>query len=31
MIAPTSWHGVDLVSLPAVKKTVLEFIARVGG
>jgi pimeloyl-ACP methyl ester carboxylesterase len=30
VIAPTSWHGVDLVSLPAVKKTVLEFIARVG-
>jgi len=31
VIAPTSWHGVDLVSLPVVKKTVLEFIARVGG
>ena len=31
VIAPTSWHGVDLVSLPAVKRVVLEFIGRVGG
>jgi pimeloyl-ACP methyl ester carboxylesterase len=29
VISPTSWHGVDLVSLPAVRKTVLEFIGRV--
>jgi pimeloyl-ACP methyl ester carboxylesterase len=29
-IAPSSWHGVDLVFLPAVKKLVLNFIARVG-
>lgn len=31
VIAPTSWHGVDLVSLPAVKKLVLDFLRRVGG
>jgi len=31
VIAPTSWHGVDLVALPAVKRVVLEFIGRVGG
>jgi pimeloyl-ACP methyl ester carboxylesterase len=30
VVAPTSWHGVDLVSLPAVKKRVVEFIGRVG-
>jgi pimeloyl-ACP methyl ester carboxylesterase len=30
VIAATSWHGVDLVALPAVKKRVLDFIARVG-
>ncbi len=30
LIAPTSWHGVDLVSRPDVKKAVLAFIARVG-
>jgi pimeloyl-ACP methyl ester carboxylesterase len=30
VIAPTSWHGVDLVSLPVVKKAVLAFIDRVG-
>ena len=30
VIAPTSWHGVDLVSLPAVKRVVLDFIGRVG-
>jgi hypothetical protein len=30
VMAPTSWHGADLVSLPAVKKTVLEFVGRVG-
>jgi pimeloyl-ACP methyl ester carboxylesterase len=30
LIAPTSWHGVDLVSLPAVKKRVVGFISRVG-
>jgi pimeloyl-ACP methyl ester carboxylesterase len=29
-IAPSSWHGVDLVSLPAVRKLVLYFIQRVG-
>jgi pimeloyl-ACP methyl ester carboxylesterase len=29
-IAPTSWHGVDLVSLPAVRKLLLGFIERVG-
>ena len=28
VIAPTSWHGVDLVSLPNVKKVVLDFIRR---
>ena len=30
VIAPTSWHGVDLVSRPDVKKAVLDFIGRVG-
>jgi pimeloyl-ACP methyl ester carboxylesterase len=30
-MAPTSWHGVDLVSRPDVKKAVLAFIARVVG
>jgi pimeloyl-ACP methyl ester carboxylesterase len=30
LIAPTSWHGVDLVSRPDVKKAVLAFVARVG-
>ena len=30
VIAPTSWHGVDLVSLPNVKKVVLDFLRRVG-
>ena len=30
VIVPTSWHGVDLVSLPAVKKLVLDFVRRVG-
>ena len=30
VIAPTHWHGVDLVSLAAVKKTVLDFVRRVG-
>jgi pimeloyl-ACP methyl ester carboxylesterase len=29
-IAPSSWHGVDLVSLPAVRKLMLGFIERVG-
>jgi pimeloyl-ACP methyl ester carboxylesterase len=29
-IAPSSWHGVDLVSLPAVRKLVLGFVGRVG-
>jgi hypothetical protein len=29
-MAPTSWHGVDLVSRPDVKKAVLAFIGRVG-
>jgi pimeloyl-ACP methyl ester carboxylesterase len=29
-IAPSSWHGVDLVFLPAVKKLVLDFVERVG-
>jgi pimeloyl-ACP methyl ester carboxylesterase len=29
-IAPSSWHGVDLVFLPAVRKLVLEFVERVG-
>ena len=29
-IAPSSWHGVDLVYLPAVRKLVLDFVARVG-
>jgi pimeloyl-ACP methyl ester carboxylesterase len=29
-IAPTSWHGVDLVALPAVHKLVLGFIKRIG-
>lgn len=30
LIAPTSWHGADLVSRPDVKRAVLAFIARVG-
>jgi esterase/lipase len=30
LMAPTSWHGVDLVSRSDVKKAVLAFIARVG-
>jgi pimeloyl-ACP methyl ester carboxylesterase len=30
LMAPTSLHGVDLVSRPDVKKAVLAFIARVG-
>ena len=30
VIAPTSWHGVDLVSRPDVKKAILDFIGRVG-
>ena len=30
LMAPTSWHGVDLVSRPDVKKAVLAFIGRVG-
>jgi esterase/lipase len=30
LMAPTSWHGVDLVARPDVKKAVLAFIARVG-
>jgi pimeloyl-ACP methyl ester carboxylesterase len=29
-IAPSSWHGVDLVSLPPVKKLLLDFLKRVG-
>jgi pimeloyl-ACP methyl ester carboxylesterase len=29
-IAPSSWHGVDLVFLPAVRKLVLGFVERVG-
>ncbi len=29
-IAPTSWHGVDLVFLPTVRKLVLDFVERVG-
>lgn len=29
-IAPTSWHGVDLVFLPTVRKLVLDFVGRVG-
>jgi pimeloyl-ACP methyl ester carboxylesterase len=29
-IAPSSWHGVDLVFLPAVRKLVLDFVERVG-
>ncbi len=29
-IAPSSWHGVDLVFLPAVKKLLLDFVERVG-
>jgi pimeloyl-ACP methyl ester carboxylesterase len=28
-IAPSSWHGVDLVSLPVVRKLVLDFVKRV--
>lgn len=31
VIVPTDWHGVDLVSLPSVKRIVLDFIRRVGG
>jgi pimeloyl-ACP methyl ester carboxylesterase len=30
VVVPTSWHGVDLVALPAVRKRVMDFIARVG-
>jgi len=30
VIAPTSWHGVDLVALPTVRKLVLDFVKRVG-
>jgi pimeloyl-ACP methyl ester carboxylesterase len=30
VIAATSWHGVDLVSLPRVKRVVLDFLRRVG-
>jgi alpha-beta hydrolase superfamily lysophospholipase len=30
LIAPTSWHGVDLVSLQNVKNVVLGFLRRVG-
>jgi pimeloyl-ACP methyl ester carboxylesterase len=30
VIAPTHWHGVDLVSLPAIKRALLDFIRRVG-
>jgi dienelactone hydrolase len=30
LMAPTSWHGVDLVSRPDVKKAVLASIGRVG-
>lgn len=30
VIASTSWHGVDLVSLPPVKKIVLDFLRHVG-
>jgi fermentation-respiration switch protein FrsA (DUF1100 family) len=30
LLAPTSWHGVDLVSLPNVKKVVLDFLRRFG-
>ncbi|HEU0304288.1 MAG TPA: alpha/beta fold hydrolase [Gaiellaceae bacterium] len=29
-IAPSSWHGVDLVELPVVRKLVLGFVERVG-
>jgi pimeloyl-ACP methyl ester carboxylesterase len=29
-IAPSSWHGVDLVFLPAVRKLLLDFVERVG-
>jgi pimeloyl-ACP methyl ester carboxylesterase len=29
-IAPSSWHGVDLVSLPPVKKLLLDFLKHVG-
>ena len=29
-IARSSWHGVDLVSLPAVRKLVFDFVQRVG-
>jgi len=29
-IAPSSWHGVDLVYLPAVRKLLLDFVKRVG-
>ena len=28
VIAPTSWHGVDLIARPSVKKVVLDFIRR---
>jgi pimeloyl-ACP methyl ester carboxylesterase len=30
LMAPTPWHGVDLVSRPDVKKAVVAFIGRVG-
>jgi pimeloyl-ACP methyl ester carboxylesterase len=30
LIAPSSWHGVDLVYLPPVKKLLLSFLERVG-
>jgi len=30
VVVPTSWHGVDLVALPAPKKQVLNFIRRIG-
>jgi pimeloyl-ACP methyl ester carboxylesterase len=29
-MAPSSWHGVDLVALPQVRKLVLDFVTRVG-
>jgi pimeloyl-ACP methyl ester carboxylesterase len=29
-IAPSSWHGVDLVYLPPVKKLLFDFLKRVG-
>jgi pimeloyl-ACP methyl ester carboxylesterase len=27
-IAPSSWHGVDLLAIPSVKKLVLGFLQR---